>query len=349
MRPPPKPVVRILAAALTAASLALVAPVIHAHRPESYDPPSIPHLASNLVQVDIYNRSTRTPLPIYPNSGRYWIEGVPGQEYAVRIRNVTGARVLVVTSVDGVNVISGDTASPAQSGYVLEPYGSVEIAGWRKSMSRTAAFYFTDLRDSYAARTGRPANVGVIGVAVFQEKARQTIGGGMWDWRSRFAQRKDESGPLPGPVAEAESRAAKTADAVRRAESGSPPEATDDAGRAAPTPPLPAAAPSASAGIAGKQSAEAAPMNEDRAVERNEVQRSQPRAKLGTGHGRNEDSPVTMTSFERATPYPAATLTLQYDRRENLIAMGVLPPPAPHIARRDPDPFPGLRFAPDPR
>ena len=88
----------------------------------------------------------------------------------MRIRNCTGARVLVVTSVDGVNVISGDTAAPSQSGYVLEPWGSVEITGWRKSLSRTAAFYFTDLGDSYAARTGRPQNVGVIGVAVFQEK-----------------------------------------------------------------------------------------------------------------------------------------------------------------------------------
>ena len=32
------------------------------------------------------------------------------------------ARVLAVMSVDGVNVISGDTAAPSQSGYVLEPY-----------------------------------------------------------------------------------------------------------------------------------------------------------------------------------------------------------------------------------
>src|SRR5438034_5582065 len=75
-----------------------------------------------------------------------------------------------VTSVDGVNVVRGKTASPEQSGYVIDAYGSVEIAGWRKSLERTAAFYFTDLGDSYAARTGRPANVGVIGVAVFKEK-----------------------------------------------------------------------------------------------------------------------------------------------------------------------------------
>ncbi len=98
---------------------------------------------------------------------------MPGHEYAVRIRNCTGGRVLVVTSVDGVNVISGDTASPGQSGYVLDPWASVEIAGWRKSMERTAAFYFTDLGDSYAARTGRPQNVGVIGVAVFQERPKR--------------------------------------------------------------------------------------------------------------------------------------------------------------------------------
>src|SRR6266699_5465773 len=75
-------------------------------------------------------------------------------------------------SVAGVNVITGDTASPSQSGYVLDAHGSFEIAGWRTSMSRTAAFFFTTLANSYAARTGRPDNVGVIGVAVFRERPR---------------------------------------------------------------------------------------------------------------------------------------------------------------------------------
>ena len=37
--------------------------------------------------------------------------------------NRTGARVLTVLSVDGVNAITGQTASPNQSGYVLEPVG----------------------------------------------------------------------------------------------------------------------------------------------------------------------------------------------------------------------------------
>jgi hypothetical protein len=71
--------------------------------------------------------------------------------------------------------------------------------------------------------------------------------------------------------------------------------------------------------------------------------------KLGTGHGRSEDSHVTQVAFERATDSPAETVAIQYDRHENLVAMGVLPPP--RVARRTlPDPFPGaLRFAPDPR
>jgi hypothetical protein len=90
------------------------------------------------------------------------------------LRNRSGERVLAVVSVDGVNVVSGETASPSQSGYVLEPWQDTTITGWRKSLDRVAAFYFTSLPDAYAARTGRPGNVGVIGVAVFPERPRPT-------------------------------------------------------------------------------------------------------------------------------------------------------------------------------
>ena len=88
----------------------------------------------------------------------------------IRVCNTTGGRVLAVMSVDGVNVCPGETASPAQSGYVLSAYECADIDGWRKSLARTAAFYFTELPDAYAARTGRPDNVGVIGVAFFRER-----------------------------------------------------------------------------------------------------------------------------------------------------------------------------------
>ena len=87
----------------------------------------------------------------------------------MRLSNRTGERVLVVLSVDGVNAISGQTADASQGGYVLDPWESAEINGWRKSLDDVAQFVFTDLPDSYAARTGRPDNVGVIGIAVFRE------------------------------------------------------------------------------------------------------------------------------------------------------------------------------------
>ena len=130
------------------------------------------HWPNARVSVEIVDRNEARVLPIYAHGGRRFLVGKPGNEYAIRVRNLSGERVLTVMSVDGVNVITGDTASPAQSGYVLGPYETAEITGWRKDMSRTAAFYFTALADSYAARTGRPDNVGVIGVAVFRERPR---------------------------------------------------------------------------------------------------------------------------------------------------------------------------------
>lgn len=131
-----------------------------------------PLSAQPLVDVDIVDRDTGEWLPEYRHRGRDWVPGTPGHRYGVRLTNTTGERVLVVLSVDGVNAISGDTAAANQTGYVLGPWQSTEITGWRKSWQDVAQFYFTDLPDSYAARTGRPDNVGVIGVAVFRERAQ---------------------------------------------------------------------------------------------------------------------------------------------------------------------------------
>jgi hypothetical protein len=132
-------------------------------------------LPQTQASVEIVDRTEGRVLPMYWHQGRRYVVGKPGNEYTIRVRNGAASRILAVMSVDGVNVISGDTASMQQSGYVLAPYESADIAGWRKSMARTAAFYFTALPDSYAARTGRPDNVGVIGVAVFRERARPIV------------------------------------------------------------------------------------------------------------------------------------------------------------------------------
>jgi len=124
----------------------------------------------NLVDLNVVDRSEGRQLPVYWHEGRAYVVGKPGNEYQLSVRNRQGAEVLAVMSVDGVNVVTGETAHPHQGGYVLGARGGLEVKGWRKSLSRTAAFYFTELGDSYAARTGRPEHVGVIGVALFRKK-----------------------------------------------------------------------------------------------------------------------------------------------------------------------------------
>lgn len=124
----------------------------------------------NLVDVAVYDRNERRVLPVHRHGGRLYVAGRPGDEYQIRVRNRTGGDILSVVAVDGVNAISGETAAWHQTGYVLGPHQGFDIKGWRKSLERVAAFFFTEHQNSYAARTGRPDNVGVIGVAVFRRK-----------------------------------------------------------------------------------------------------------------------------------------------------------------------------------
>ena len=124
----------------------------------------------SLADLNVYDRTEGRQLAVHWHQGRAYVVGKPGNEYQVMLRNRTREEILGVVSVDGVNVVSGETADPGQTGYVLGAYRSYEILGWRKSLAETAAFYFTSLPDSYAARTGRPENVGAIGIAVFRKK-----------------------------------------------------------------------------------------------------------------------------------------------------------------------------------
>lgn len=145
---------KCLAAALVAGAFVTAAAPVH---------------AGQLLDLAVVNRSTGQRIPVYQHHGRLYVPGAPGEKYAVHIANRTGGRVLAAVSVDGINVVTGETAAPDQNGYVLGPWQSFEITGWRKSMNEVASFYFTRLPDSYAARTDRPDNVGVVGVAVFRE------------------------------------------------------------------------------------------------------------------------------------------------------------------------------------
>ncbi|MEN1996801.1 hypothetical protein AAIS11_19220, partial [Stenotrophomonas bentonitica] len=121
------------------------------------------------VHLTVIDRDSGQALTQYRQDGQRWIAGQQGHRYSVRLRNGSAERVLVVLSVDGLNAISGEVAAPHQTGYVLNPWQTTDIHGWRKSADEVAQFVFTDPDRSYAGRTGRPANIGVIGVAVFRE------------------------------------------------------------------------------------------------------------------------------------------------------------------------------------
>lgn len=122
-----------------------------------------------IADVAIIDRDSGAVLSPHFFHGEYWVAGRPGARYAIEIRNRLGERMLAVTSVDGVNVVSGATAAWDQTGYVFGSGERYQITGWRKTDAEVAAFTFTDSPNSYAERTGRPANVGVIGVALFLE------------------------------------------------------------------------------------------------------------------------------------------------------------------------------------
>jgi len=273
----------------------------------------------SIAEIDIIDRDTGVTLTPHYYRGEYWIAGRPGAKYAIEIHNRLGERVLAVTSVDGVNVLSGATAAFDQSGYVFDAGERYQITGWRKSDSEVAAFTFTDLPDSYAARTGRPANVGVIGVALFRERRPPSV------WV-----------PPPHPPLPSEAPIARESDSTARGGS----DGRDFLGGAAGKQNL--AAPQA-------QSAPASPAASDQALANTARPEPAPRAKLGTGHGEREYSYVNYTEFARQQPQPNEIIRIRYDSLENLLAMGVVKRPRPLPPTMNP--FPGSpepRYVPDP-
>ena len=113
------------------------------------------------------------PLEEYYARGRTYIEALQGAEYELRVRNPSGDRVAVALSVDGLNTIyARHTSAWNASKWVIEPYQTITISGWQMSTERARRFYFTNERDSYGAKLGQTANLGVISAVFFRERER---------------------------------------------------------------------------------------------------------------------------------------------------------------------------------
>jgi hypothetical protein len=129
---------------------------------------------------------------VYPAAqvgDRTFALGSQGLAYRIGIENHARERFEAVASVDGLDVMDGSEAGFEQRGYVVEPFTSMVVEGWRTSEDTVAAFRFSEIEDSYAERTGRARNVGVVGVAFFREEAASAFhqGGAQAFPRGRFA------------------------------------------------------------------------------------------------------------------------------------------------------------------
>jgi len=128
-------------------------------------------------------------LPGIAAGGRTLIAGEDGERYRIVVHNATGARFEIVASVDGLDVIDGRPADPGRRGYLIDPYGTLAIDGFRTSDDAVAAFRFGRVADSYAAQTTGDRNVGVIGVAIFSERGAA--------WTPAELRRRDTADPFP--------------------------------------------------------------------------------------------------------------------------------------------------------
>jgi hypothetical protein len=114
------------------------------------------------------------PASEYFARGRTYVEAIRGAEYELRIRNPSSYRVAVALSVDGLNTIDAKhTSAHNASKWVIEPYQSITISGWQMSTERARRFYFTNESDSYGAKLGQTANLGVISAVIFRERRRE--------------------------------------------------------------------------------------------------------------------------------------------------------------------------------
>ncbi|MEP7119316.1 MAG: hypothetical protein ABJE95_00165 [Byssovorax sp.] len=152
--------------------------------------------AGGIVSVGLRDEGGRF-LSGFAANGKSFVIGEAGRRYIIVVHNNTDNRLEVVLSVDGLDVLDGKAASFNKRGYLVDPRAEVEIDGFRQSVDTVAAFRFGSVRGSYAAqKTGEARNVGVIGLAVFNERGTNPSA-----WGSDDAQKRRDANPFPGQFA----------------------------------------------------------------------------------------------------------------------------------------------------
>lgn len=263
----------------------------------------------SVTLVDAWGRE----LPTWRHRGATYVLGAHGDRYGVRVKNGTGERIEVVVTVDGRDVLTGDVGDyRTQRGYLVNPWQTVTVDGFRKSMSEVATFRFTSPGDSYSARSGTPQHVGVVGVAVFRER--------------------DVPRPRPMPVAPQEGTSRGDGDRRHKGDSYAEAEPLRD------REPAPSASSPGEGGGSGSGRGGYARPSPKPAQSKNNI---------GTQYGETRNSNIVEVPFTRARPNnPDRLLAVYYDDQRGLEARGIRVAPS---VSGEPDPFPTVRrFAPPP-
>lgn len=258
-----------------------------------------------LVQVRVLVEGRSAPLYFAPGRwDRYYFQAFRGRNYALEVRNTSGRRVGVLIAVDGLNVVNGErnSLSPGEAMYVLDPYETAVIRGWRTSLDEVRRFVFVDEERSYAERTGQAnGDMGWIRVLAFNESRPV-----QW-WNEnrpelRGDRRGDERKPGDRPGA-GEMAPLPRAEAQKQGAA-----APQTQGEAVP-------APGAEGAIRDRRVAEKAMPD---AMLRSETRESSP----GTGWGERRVDPVQTTWFV-AERHATDHLVLRYEYESGLRALGI--------------------------
>ncbi len=169
------------------------------------------------------------PTSEYFARGRRYVEALENAEYELRIHNPTSSRVAVALSVDGMNSIDArHTNAWDAHKWVIEPYGTIFVRGWQMSSENARRFYFTNERDSYGAKIGQTANLGVIAAVFFRERKPITITritpGGREEKSTNRGEDRTRNAPVPSSAESAGTAANRDLAKERSANSYPPPD-----------------------------------------------------------------------------------------------------------------------------
>jgi hypothetical protein len=263
--------------------------------------------------VDAQIRVDGEPSPLYwsPNGDqRRYVQAFAGRNYSIVLRNNTSRRVAVLLAVDGLNAVNGERTSlnSREPMYVLSPYESATISGWRTSLEEVRRFVFVDEHRSYAERTGQAnSDMGWIRVLSFREQ--ETLG---WfnrreddrRWREPASGRDDRKDDLRAARPSGDKEQAQDAPAPTASRQEAPPPSANEGRRE----------------VAKSLDGMASP--------------EQGGSFPGTGWGERRSDPIRQVEFR---PERNATdqLVFRYEYASGLRALGIFPNGRDRLRERD--------------